>query len=269
MLAALDMLSLSRAQELPDAAIQAQPVPADLREQVSTSAAIGRLLYVLDNVAAIGTDALLAEVPDLRRRGIAGYIPVQESGDDGTPLSSFLVYFYTSDAVPRIAYIVHIAPNAKPVVETFSPPRNAQPAFVTFVRARELAIDSAPLSGQPVNPVLVPGEVIGEHGILVYLLAGTTEPNVVVLGRHTRVLISDDGARVLAVTPLTRAIIEAPTNSSTAALTVTQVTADYPLETQVFSSLLGKLPIYVSTERGAWRVDGDSIAFLGELTVEQ
>ena len=227
---------------------------------------------MLDRVAAIGTDALLAEVPDLERHGVVGYLPIQESDDDGTPKSSFLVSFYTRDTPPRLAYSVRVAPKTKPVVETFSPPKNVSPAFVSFVRARQLAMQSAPLSGQPLNPVLVPGEAIGEHGILVYLLAGTTAPDVAVLGRHTRVLVSEDGARVLAVTPLTNAVIEAPTRTADgplAALVVTHVTTDYPVETHVFASLQSKLPIYVYTERGTWRVNGDAITFLGDKTPDK
>lgn len=254
----------SSAQKPPNAAAKELPVPADLVEQVARSSEIGRLLYVLDRVAAIGTDALLAEVPDLERHGVAGYIPVQESGDDGTPKASFLVNFYTGETPPRTAYTVRVAPGTKPVVDTFLPPLDTVPGFAAFVRARQVAIAAADLSGQPLNPVLIPAEAIGEKGILVYLLAGTTKPDVVVLGRHTRVLVSEDGTRVVATTPLTQAVIEAPTRGSAAALVVTHVLTDYPVETDVFASLLSKLPIYVLTKSGAWRVNGEEIAFLGD-----
>jgi hypothetical protein len=160
-----------------------------------------------------------------------------------------------------------VAANTKPVVQSFSPPQDSSPAFAAFVHARTLAIESAELSGQPLNPVLVPGQAIGENGVLVYLLAGTTKPDVAVLGRHTRVLVSEDGMRVIAVTPLTRGVIEAETRTAsgpTAALVISHITTDYPVETHVFTSLISELPIYVSTERGMWRVNGDAIAFLGD-----
>lgn len=255
------------AQESDADAFRELPVPADLVESLATSSDIGRLLYVLDRVAAIGADALLEEVPDLERRGIAGYLPFQESEDDGTPKASYLVSFYTSESPPRIAYTVRVAANTTPIVQSFSPPQDSSPAFAAFVRARTLAIESAELSGQPLNPVLVPGQAIGEDGVLVYLLAGTTHPDVAVLGRHTRVLVSEDGRRVLAMTPLTRAVIEAETRTTdgpTAALVISHITTDYPVETHVFTSLISELPIYVSTERGLWRVNGDAIAFLGD-----
>lgn len=255
-----------------EAAGREQPVPADLAQAVERSGAIGRLLYVFDEVAAIGTDALLAEVPDLQRHGVAGYVPMQEMGDDGKPTSSFLVSFFTAQPTPRVAYDVRVSPNAKPVVLPFTPPKKATPGFASLARARQLALKSVPSSGQPINPVLVPAEAIGESGVLVYLLAGTAEPDVVVLGQHTRVHVSEDGTRVLAVTPLTKSVMEINTRSSgggsIAAITVTHSTTDYPLETHVFASLLSRLPIYVLTARGTWRVQGDAIAFLGDSAAE-
>jgi hypothetical protein len=48
-----------------------------------------------------------------------------------------------------------------------------------------------------------------------------------------------------------------------AAMTITHLVTDYPLETHVFTSLLLHLPVYVATSRRMWRVNGDQIAFLG------
>ena len=132
----------------------------------------------------------------------------------------------------------------------------------------EQVVRSSAIGRQPLNPVLLPGEMIGERGILVYLLAGTTKPNVAVLGRHFRVLTSDDGARLVRFTPLSKVALELPTRApagtSAAALAVSHLVTDFPLETHVFASLLNKLPIYVVTRRGYWCVDGDRIRFLGD-----
>lgn len=56
----------------------------------------------------------------------------------------------------------------------------------------------------------------------------------------------------------------APAGTSAAALAVSHLVTDFPLETHVFASLLNKLPIYVVTRRGYWCVDGDRIRFLGD-----
>jgi len=244
-------------------------MPADLEQQVARSSEIGRQLYVLDKVSSIATDAVLAEISDADSRNLGGYIPLQEGGANGQPTQSFLVTFFTRDVPPRVAYEVVIAPDAKPKLEAFSPPKGMPAPLALLVRARQLAIGALGQPAQPVNPVVLPGEAIGERGIAVYLLAGTSRAHVAVLGKHSRALVSEDGARVLQLTALSKTVLEIPTQDPAggrvAALTVTHVVTDFPLETHVFASLAAGLPIYVGTRRGVWRVDGDRIAFLGPL----
>ena len=129
-----------------------------------------------------------------------------------------------------------------------------------------------PASDQPVNPVLMPASAFGEQGILVYLLAGTTKPDVAVFGRHFRAVVRGDGAAITSMTPLSNSALEIPTRApdgaTPEALVVTHVVTDYPLETHVFTSLLVRMPVYVGTRGGTWRVDGDRIAFLGPHEAE-
>ena len=244
------------------------PIPQDLREQIRRSCEIGRQLYVLDKVAAIGTDVLLENVKDLQGRGIGGYIPVQEGDEDGRPRQSFLVVFFTAEMPPRIAYEIHVAPDVKPIFRAFDPPKAATPSFAAFIRARKTAISAMPPTRQPINPVLVPGEANGEQGVLVYLLAGTKKPNTAVFGRHFRALVPINGTAVTYMMPLSNTALEMPTRGPNGeapeALMVSQVVTDFPLETHVFTSLLIKKQVYVATSRGVWRVDGDQIAFISD-----
>jgi len=244
------------------------PIPPDLRDQISRSCAIGRQLYVLDKVAAIGTDVLFANVPDAQQRGLAGYLPMREGGVDGGPENSFLVSFFTADTPPRIAYEIRVVPDTPPAFQAFTPPKEGVPGFATMVQARAVAIRAMPASDQPINPVLLPGEANGEKGVLVYLLAGTKAPHVAVFGRHFRALVPLGGTAVTYMMPLSKTALELPTRGAQGetveALAVTQIVTDFPLETHVFTSLLVGLPVYVGTKRGNWLVDGDRIAFLGE-----
>lgn len=57
---------------------------------------------------------------------------------------------------------------------------------------------------QPINPVLLPGEINDEKGVLVYLLAGTKQPNVAVFGQHFRSLVPLGGSSVSCMMPLCR-----------------------------------------------------------------
>jgi hypothetical protein len=246
------------------------PIPADLRDQIARSCAIGRQLYMLDKVAAIGTDVLFENVKDVETKGLAGYLPLQQVDDDGTPTDSYLVSFFTDETPPRIKYEIRIARDAKPIFQEFGPPKAVVPGFALLVRARQTAIAAMPKTGQPINPVLVPGGAYGEDGVLVYLLAGTNKSDVAVFGRHFRALVASDGGGVTYMKPLSNAVLEMPTRQPSgepaAALMVTQVITDYPLETHVFTSLLVKMPVYVGTRRGVWRVNGDKISFIGDQT---
>jgi len=242
-----------------------QPIPDDLRDDIERSLAIGKRLYVLDKVAALGTDVLFANVPDAQSQGLAGYLPLQEGDGSGQPIKSFLVSFFTDENPPRIVYEVRIQPDVEPAFQAFKPPKETVAGFAALVHARQVAIDAMPATSQPVNPVVMPAE--SADGVLVYLLAGTKTPNLAVFGRHFRAEVSLGTNSVRAMTPLSNSVLEVPTRGpngeAVEALVVTHVVTDYPLETHVFTSLLMKLPVYVATKRGNWLVKGDEIAFFG------
>jgi hypothetical protein len=105
-----------------------------------------------------------------------------------------------------------------------------------------------------------------DGGILVYLLAPATRPHTVVFGRHYRVSLTMDGV-VKKVEPLSRgeseASLEPPSGGKVKPIAVASSTP-YPLETHVVASLVADRAIYVTTARGLWFVDHDSIAFVSE-----
>jgi hypothetical protein len=243
-----------------------QPIPADLQAAVTRSSEIGSQLYVLDQVASLGTDVLLAHVPHPETKKVIGYLPFREGDDSGQPTRAFQVAFFTSDQPPRIAYRIHIAPKSKPTFEALEPPVAAPAGLVVLAAARQAAIAAIAHPSQPFNPVLIPAEAYGESGVLVYLLAGTTKAKVAVFGKHYRALVATGSNQVTYLKELTKSVLEVPleeNGQSPVALTVTHLVTEYPLETHVFTSLLIHLPIYVRTSRGIWCVNGEQIAFLG------
>jgi hypothetical protein len=244
------------------------PIPVDLVAQISRSSEIGRQLYALDRVAAAGTDVLFSNVPDALSSGIGGYLALPEASAAGGSGPTFLVSFFTQDAPPRVAYEVRFQREREPAFEAFAPPKAASPTFITLVRARQLALSALTSAPQPINPLVLPASLNGEDGILVYLLAGTKQHDIAVLGKHYRFLVPPDASTVSYMMPLSNDIMEIPTKAPSGAtpeaLAVTQVVTDFPLETHVFVSLQIQLPIYVGTRRGMWRVEGDTISFLGE-----
>lgn len=249
---------------------QQAPIPSDLVDPIAKSAAIGRQLYVFHTAAALGSDALLANVPDAANKGLAAPLPLQESDAEGHPKESFLVSFFTTDDPPRIAYEVRLAPNTKPDVLPYAPPKEAAPAFVALVRARQVALSALPPSpsDQPITAIVLPGEAKGGSDVFVYLLTGTTKPNVAVFGKHYRALVPLGGTSATYLAPINNLPLEVPTKGPNGepveALVVNHAATEYPVETHVFESLVHKLPVYVGTRRGNFRVDGDKISFAGE-----
>lgn len=248
--------------------VQPAEIPTDLREDVERSSSIGRAIFSLDTVSAVGTDLLFANVKDPGSKKLRGYITLPDFDEGGNFQKAFVVSFFTEDEPPRIAFEMRFTQDAKPTFDTFDPPKPASAKFVELVHARQVAIEAWPKSTQPVNPVLIPGSARGENGVLVYLLAGTTQPNVAVLGQHFLALVPQGATSVSYMKPLSKSIIEIPTvtpkGEKSAALVVTHLVTDYPLETHVFASMLADVPIVVVTKRGQWLVDGPKISFLGE-----
>ena len=276
-LLALLMLAPQKKGEPPAAlpgGIHELPTPPELGSKIERSIKIGHSIYFQDAVAARGTDVLVENIgpqgPKWSRLG--GYLTIRESTVDKKPTDAWVVLFYTRDREPRMAYQIRIWPGRKdpPQFETFEPAAELSADLSRMIRARAAAVATLKNPVQPINPVVLPGDAIGERGFLVYLLAGTKRPDVAVLGRHYRILVDEDGRTVRKVEPLSNAVIEIPQvphdkNEQAVGLTVSHVVTDWPLETHVFASMLYKVPLFVVTRRGTWLVTRDRIALVSNL----
>lgn len=243
-----------------------RPIPEDLRAEVTRSSNIGTKLYALDQASAIATDVLFANVEHPEEQGVVGYLPLLAGRSEDHQPDSFLVSFFTGDDPPQVAYEVRVPLEGPPTFQAFAPPQAVGADLAALIRARQLAILAMPASNQPINPVLIPAAGPGE--VLVYLLAGTKQPHLAVFGRHFRARVPLGGSSVSEMKALSNSALEIPTKAPNGepveALVVTHVVTDFPLETHVFTSLLHEKPVYVSTRRGIWRVEGRRITFLGE-----
>jgi hypothetical protein len=224
---------------------------------------------LIDKASAIGTDVLLAHVANPSDLGIKGWLTFGNAAEGGTPTGGYRVIFLTRDDPPRIPCEVVVEPGREPVFTRHAPPREATPFVARLFHARQAAIDAMPRNGQPINPVVLPGESVGAKGIVVYLLAGTKNSGELVFGLHHRALVSEDGTRVLEMTPLAKTALvvrdrDLPAGATPLSSVVSHLVTDWPLETHVFVSLLNhKREVIVVTKRGDWRVVGDRIDFLG------
>ncbi|MFX0199892.1 MAG: hypothetical protein ACFFCW_27530 [Candidatus Hodarchaeota archaeon] len=242
--------------------------PSNFEQQIKLAQSIGSMLYILDKASAIATDVMIENVHDYREKNLGGYITFREANEDGMPIDSYLVSFYTKDDPPKIIYEVHARMSNEHEFNEFNPPKQASSSFSYFVNARKAAIAAIPEITQPINPVLLPGDIFGKEGIVVYLLAGTTKPDVAVLGKHYRAYVDPNNDYDVEIEPLSKSEILIPlreeSDERVLSLIVTQIVTDWPTEIHVFASLLYKVEIYVSTQSGLWLVDGTNISFLGE-----
>ena len=190
-----------------------------------------------------------------------------------TGTDAWQVAFFVGEP-PAIGFRVDLEPNKPPTVQRVDPPEAPTARVAAMFRARQAVIEAVKASNpitQPLNPVVFPAAIFGESGILVYLLAGTTRNDTVVLGKHWRARTSDDGTKVLELEPMSKSALELPAHppdlppgATPAGLYATHLVTAYPLESHVFASLLSGMPIFVMTSRGVWKVDGAKITWTGE-----
>ena len=253
---------------------QLLPPPDDLRAEIEQSRSLGFVLYQHDLASAIGTDVMRANVPAPKELGIAGYLTHRDADDDGRVLDTWHVMFFSAGDSPHEICSVRVPmqDGATPVF-TLSKPQTPVSDFErSLIRARQTALAAIMPVSQPQNPVILLGLSGGKPCIVVYMLAGTTRNDVVVLGQHHRVLVSLSGETVVSVQPLSKSIIEVPLKSEVppdlgpgwvdGPLFVTHLVTAWPLETHVFASLLHRIPIVVGTSRGNWMVEGTQISLV-------
>jgi hypothetical protein len=86
------------------------------------------------------------------------------------------------------------------------------------------------------NDVVLPAEVIGETGWLVYALAATTNAEEMLVGGHTRIKVSADGTTVEEVFPFARTNLRARAGEAVTKVTLTHMVSQTQLEHHVSSA---------------------------------
>jgi hypothetical protein len=105
---------------------------------------------------------------------------------------------------------------------------------------------------------------------LVWALASTTEPGVVVYGGHYRFMISSDGTKVIQRDALSRSCMSAPppdpAKGKEVAMFFVQLVSNTPVETAVWLNLQHKTPIMLATpDRRMWDLIDGKISQSGSL----
>jgi hypothetical protein len=232
--------------------------PEHVRKTLRDAEKLGQAIWRFDTAAARASDALMGVVPDK----LFGWVVTDDSADGCALHVHFLVWV---GADLEVLYRVRIGgENAPPVVEIMDPPI----ALAAHVRGPATALRTArntpiPRVDAPYNDVVLPAELIGEAGWLVYALAATTNAEEMIVGGHTRIKVSADGTTVEEVFPFARTGLRARAGKDVVKTTLTHIVSQTPLEHHVFLSLHYKQYLRVLTELGAWDVEDGRIVYCG------
>ncbi len=242
----------------------AQPIPAEFASQVERAERLGKELFVQDVFSARATDVMMEAKILPGDEALRGWLTVPSEDGGRTVL-----WISETGAGLGLSYELTFPPGSdrESDLERYAPPRPLDAQTLGMFKARETAIKRlTEVCGTGINPVILPAALIGQEGWLVYLLGGSNRKGEVVLAGHRLFRISADGARVEEEVPLSRSCLVdrvEEEKGEVQAMMVTHGVTPYPVETHVFTALLYGMELFVTTDRGLWKVDlKGSITFM-------
>ena len=210
---------------------------------------LGREIYELDLAAAVATD----QISDIGLRSdkrVKGWIT--EPTVSGIKVT---MVGFNDEAVPLALYVSEVDRSGKPIG---APTANSDPvplsdAQSALYSARSNALNSKyePCS-KSYNTVAVPTS----SGISVYLLPGTTDPDVVPIGGSYRIDYDATGKVQLATRAYTKSCISLQKDKKSVGMMITHLMDDFPTEVHAYWSLWAKSPMYVGivTTKDLWSI---------------
>lgn len=243
----------------------AESVPAIREFDVRTVERLGQEIYRRDAYAARATDILSEQVggpEDLEQQKIRGWI-VQEQTN-----KVIVRFLKQTEAGYAPAYDIAFSSPDKGILS--HPTGTLSPGELAQFKARQLALKNIREFYSPQYNTIVLRDVDGE-GYLVYALAATTDPDLVVIGGHYRVTVSPDGETVERVDRLFKEFLvlsksDVPKDAEAAVLVASHVVSDTPVETHVCASLQHGQPIFIVTMDGEmWKIENGTISKMGNV----
>jgi hypothetical protein len=245
------------APEVPAAAEPTAKGPVDAAVLKGVEA-LGRELYARDVLAASASDVLVERASELADGwGVQGWLTFAEGGPQRVEFIGVRGEHVAT--VFEVTFDDEGTPSGVPVV----PPRTVEGEVLARWKARQTALEHSPQCTPAVNSVVLPLE---DDGWLVYLIPGTVDPGMVILGGHVRVHVGPDGG-VRDAKPLTKSCLvnrndNVPEGASMAGMIVSHVLDPHPREHHVFASLLYGISLFVVTEDAMWSVSDGHIEFV-------
>ena len=239
-----------------------QASPSIRQFDIALMEKIGRTIFQKDGYASEATDILFEKVGgphQLDQQNVRGWITREVKG-------SMMVSFMRMKGGAYLpAYDIVFTPQRGHFVNAEG--REASSEEMAMFKARQLALQNIPRRCSRRYNAVVVSDVDGD-GYLVYTLAATTDPNLILLGGHYRFTISQDASTIEKIDALFKSCMamdkrKIPNDAKSAGMYITHLVSDTPVETHVFLSLLHKLPIYVGTPGDRlWKVNAGRISIV-------
>ncbi|HKD20943.1 MAG TPA: hypothetical protein VKB71_02965 [Rhizomicrobium sp.] len=240
----------------------AKDTPQPIREfDIPTVEKLGREMYDQDQLAWKATDIAVGHftVEVLKTMKTHGWI-VEPSAS-----GNIVRFIRETPNGPQLFYDVNFTPDG---AASSSIPQNTTLSADEKMQyyARTLALASIPRTCSDNYNTIALKDPQGD-GWLIWAMAATMDPKVVVIGGHYRFTISADGKTVRQTDALSYSCLTMskpdPKEGTPVGVYTGQFVSLTPLETTVFAALSYKTPMFVGTRDGrSWKFDGDAISIV-------
>lgn len=241
------------------ACVQAQELEPIRDFDLQTIEALGREIYRADLYASVATDILLSQGLDLGAYPIRGWI-VTDTVEG--PLVTFVGAY--EDGL-RAAFDIRPESTDDDIFEIVEGRMLTADEHARF-SARQTASEAVTETCSPrYNTVVLPDPAT--DGWLVYLLAATTDANVIPAGGHYRISTAADGLSIwrtdrlsVSCLALDKSEARGPDGGEPVMMVMSHIVSKTPVETHVYLSLLHEIGFAIVTgENEYWMVLGSEI----------
>jgi len=239
------------------------PLSVVERAAIVNVQSIGRVIYDKDVRAAQATDLLLSKIDPRDHPNFVGWVTYRNDSD-------YTVSFYEQLAPSQftiIADVIYQSFNETPKL-VIAPNRKVGATEVSMIKARISALESSVnRCSERFNTVVLQGQEADTWQV--YVLAANTNPTLVQIGGHTRVVVSKASGEIENSQRLSKSCLvlsltpdDMPPGATLSMLTMSHIISDTPVEIHPYLNLLHDIGLAVMTQRGVWIIEDGNISLM-------
>jgi hypothetical protein len=230
-----------------------------LKAEAARSASIGKDLFLRDQAAWHGTDAVMPLYPDPAGAGLRGWV-TERDGDVVT-----ITFIRERDGEFSVL--------RRGVFKDNKFTLSADPEGAPLTSAQERAHKAVKIAAsqkfaacaKTYNQVAIPRENSADGADFdIYLMPASIDWEIPA-GGHYRFAVDVDATKIIETQNFTKACLTLPKPPANAAgIMVTELLRQTPTQIHVFLSLTFKTAIFVGIDGDVWEVDGDKVTLVAE-----